>query len=140
MKNPINVVVALLLCFFAAVMGMGEVEARPLEGGSSFGMQRQSVAPNPVAPARLAVPAAAPKINFMRLQAANDATNLADIQAFVAPEVFTGSSRLIASAFLSRMIREMEGAAPEPFAEVWHLSKPVDGPHGWMITGIQQKI
>lgn len=108
------------------------------------------------------------KLNFVRLQAANDAGNLDDMREFLTPEVFaevklqldergkakqqtdvvtlngellevvTEGDRHIASVHFSGMIREAEGAPAAPFDEVWHLTKPVDGTRGWMVAGIQQ--
>ncbi|HCZ17795.1 MAG TPA: transporter [Candidatus Accumulibacter sp.] len=108
------------------------------------------------------------KVNFVRLQAANDAGNLEDIREFVSPEIFaeiklqmdergqspqqtdvvtldaellevvSDGSRHIASVRMSGMIREDAGAPAVPFDEVWNLSKPADGSRGWMVAGIQQ--
>ena len=108
------------------------------------------------------------KLNFVRLQAANDARNLDDIREFVTPEMYaeikiqidergnasqqtdvvtlnaelievtTEANRHIASVRFSGMIREEAGAAAVPFNELWHLSKPNDGSKGWAIAGIQQ--
>ncbi len=108
------------------------------------------------------------KLNFVRLQASNDAKNIADIREFVSPELFaeikmqidergaavqvtdivtlnatllevsTEASRHIASVHFNGMIREEVGTAAVPFDEVWNLSKPVDGNGGWVIAGIQQ--
>ena len=108
------------------------------------------------------------KLNFVRLQAANDAKNLDDIREFVSPEMYaeikmqidergpaaqqtdivtlnsellevtTEANRHIASVRFSGMIREEIGAAAAPFSELWHLTKPVDGSRGWAIAGIQQ--
>jgi len=108
------------------------------------------------------------KLNFIRLQAANDAKNLDDMREFVSPEMFaelkmqmdergntpqqtdvvtlqaellevtTEANRHIASVHFSGIIREVVGAAPAPFNEVWNLSKPVEGNQGWVISGIQQ--
>lgn len=108
------------------------------------------------------------KLNFVRLQAANDAGNLDDMREFVSPEVFaeikmqmdergdakqqtdvvtlnaellevvTEAGRHIASVRFNGMIRESEGGAATPFDEVWNLSKPVDGSRGWVVAGIQQ--
>ena len=278
-----------LFAFFVSVMALGlsvgEAEAARLGGGKSFGMQRQSVAPRPAAPAQQATPAAPPsapvaappatpkrnwmgplaglaaglgigallshfgmgegmgnilmiallamagvfvfkllfrrneparpvdplqyagagnapvtppvqtapqfgsaaapaatipagfdtegflriaKLNFVRLQAANDAKNLDDIREFVSPEMFaeiklqmdergnapqqtdvvtlnaellevtTEANYHIASVHFSGMLREAVGAAATPFNEVWNLSKPADGNKGWAIAGIQQ--
>jgi predicted lipid-binding transport protein (Tim44 family) len=35
-------------------------------------------------------------------------------------------------------MREDGAAQPTSFDEVWHLSKPVDGRSGWLLSGIQQ--
>ncbi len=108
------------------------------------------------------------KLNFVRLQAANDAMDLADIREFTSPELFaeikmqmdergtapqqtdvvtlnaelleitTEANRHIASVNFSGMIREETGAAAVPFNEVWNLSKPAEGNKGWVIAGIQQ--
>ena len=282
MKQLLNAFIAVLVIFFAAGLSVGEAEAKRLGGGSSFGMQRQSAAPKPVAPVKQATPTApatpaatpvpspkrnwlgplaglaaglgiaallshfglgeglaniltigllvmaalflvkfllrrnapspapmqyagmggteppsatvpacgasgvAPasttipvgfdseaflrvaKLNFVRLQAANDAKNIDDIREFVSPEVFaeikmqmderghaaqqtdvvtlnaellevtTEAQRHIASVRFSGMIRETEGAAAVPFDEIWNLSKPADGAKGWVVSGIQQ--
>jgi predicted lipid-binding transport protein (Tim44 family) len=108
------------------------------------------------------------KLNFIRMQAANDAGNLDDIREFVSPELFaeiriqfeerakapqqtdvvtlnaqllevvTEGTCHIASVRFSGMIREEAGAAAAPFDEVWNLSKPVEGGKGWVVAGIQQ--
>ena len=108
------------------------------------------------------------KLNFVRLQAANDAKNLEDIREFVSPEVFaeikmqmdergavtqrtdvvtldaellevvTEGNRHIVTVYFNGMIREEEGAAAEPFSEIWHLAKPIDGSRGWVVAGVQQ--
>ena len=108
------------------------------------------------------------KLNFVRLQAANDTKDLGDIREFVSPELYaevklqmdergntpqqtdvvtlnaelldvtTEANRHIASVHFSGMIRETSGAAAEPFNEVWNLSKPIDDSKGWIIAGIQQ--
>jgi predicted lipid-binding transport protein (Tim44 family) len=108
------------------------------------------------------------KVNFVRLQAANDAGNMDDVREFVGPELFaeikmqmdergkapqqtdvvtlnaellevtTEGNRHIASVHFSGMIREAAGAAATPFDEVWNLSKPTEGGQGWIVAGIQQ--
>jgi predicted lipid-binding transport protein (Tim44 family) len=108
------------------------------------------------------------KINFVRLQAANDSKNIDDIREFVSPEMFaeikmqidergnapqqtdvvtlnaelievtSEAARHVASVHFSGMIREAAGAAAVPFDEVWNLSKPTAGGKGWVIAGIQQ--
>jgi predicted lipid-binding transport protein (Tim44 family) len=107
------------------------------------------------------------KLNFVRLQAANDRGDMDDIREFTSPEMFaeikmqyqerngraqetdvmqlnaellevvTEDSRHIASVYFSGQLRE-DNAAPAAFAETWHLVKPTDGSRGWNIAGIQQ--
>ena len=108
------------------------------------------------------------KLNFVRLQAANDAGNVEDIRNFTTPEVFAeirlqmdergGAAQqtdvialeaellevaeefrqYVASVRFHGSIRESAGAAAEAFDEIWHLTKPVAGSGGWVIAGIQQ--
>ncbi|NMG74712.1 Tim44 domain-containing protein [Aromatoleum diolicum] len=108
------------------------------------------------------------KLNFLRLQAANDAGNLADLREFVSPEMFAelqlqlgergaatqqtevvdlqgaivecveDAQRYIVSVRFHGLIREEAGAAPDAFSEIWHLTKPTDGSKGWVVAGIQQ--
>jgi len=108
------------------------------------------------------------KLNFVRLQAANDAGNMDDIRAFTTPEMFaeiqleyqergkalqqtdvvqlnaglldvsTEGNRQVASVRFSGSIRETAAEAPEAFDEVWHLTRPADASSGWVIAGIQQ--
>lgn len=107
------------------------------------------------------------KLNFVRLQAANDRGDMDDIREFTSPEMFaeikmqyqerngraqetdvlqlnaellevvSEDNRHIASVHFSGQLRE-NNAAPEAFAETWHLVKPTDGSRGWNIAGIQQ--
>ena len=107
------------------------------------------------------------KLNFIRLQAANDRGDMDDIRQFTAPELYaeiemqyrergskaqetdvqqldaevlevvTEAGNHIASVRFHGTLRE-DDAAPEAFAEVWHLTKPTDGSRGWAIAGIQQ--
>jgi predicted lipid-binding transport protein (Tim44 family) len=108
------------------------------------------------------------KLNFVRLQAANDAGNLDDIRQFTTPEMYaeiklqhgergsaaqttdvvkldaalldfsTEDNRHVATVRFSGLISEEAGAPAQPFDEAWHLAKPVDGSGGWVIAGIQQ--
>ena len=108
------------------------------------------------------------KLGFIRLQAANDTADLADIRDFTTPEVFAEikmsiderkgatqktdvilleaevlevaeeDQRYIVSVHFSGQLREEANTAPAAFAEIWHLVKPVDGNRGWMVAGIQQ--
>jgi predicted lipid-binding transport protein (Tim44 family) len=108
------------------------------------------------------------KLNFLRLQAANDRGDMDDIKGFTSPELFaevqmqyeergraaqqtdvvqldadllevvTEGTLHIASVRFHGQLSEESAAAPAPFNEVWHLTKPIDGSRGWMIAGIQQ--
>jgi predicted lipid-binding transport protein (Tim44 family) len=108
------------------------------------------------------------KLNFLRLQDANDRGQMDDIKSFTAPEIFaeiqmqyeergrapqqtdvvqldavllevvTEGNQHIASVRFHGQLREGSAAAPAPFDEIWHLAKPVDGDRGWMVAGIQQ--
>ena len=108
------------------------------------------------------------KVNFIRLQASNDAGNLDDIREFTSPEMFAEikmgmaergnapqetdvvqlnaevldvteeANRYIVSVRFSGLIREEKGAAAAPFDEIWHMTKPTDNSRGWVLAGIQQ--
>ena len=108
------------------------------------------------------------KSNFIRLQAAWDKGDVADIREFTTPEVFaelkmqitergaqpdftdvvsieaellgieTSAADYLASVKFVGHIKPAPDALAEPFQEVWNLSKPVNGSSGWMLAGIQQ--
>ncbi|MGN6083761.1 Tim44 domain-containing protein [Trinickia sp.] len=110
------------------------------------------------------------KVNFVRLQAAWDAGDLADIRAFSTPQMFAelkldldarASERnrtdvvqlhaelidlaedgfeYVASVRYSGLIREAPGAQAEPFAETWQLTKSKRGADGWLLAGIEQTV
>jgi predicted lipid-binding transport protein (Tim44 family) len=107
------------------------------------------------------------KLNFTQLQAANDRRDLSTMRDFMTPELYaqiaaqikgetapqktdvvtlnaevlevvTEGEAYVASVRFSGTIREQADAAAEPFSEVWHLEKPINGNTGWLICGIQQ--
>jgi predicted lipid-binding transport protein (Tim44 family) len=108
------------------------------------------------------------KLNFVRLQAANDRGEMDDIRSFTTPEVFaevqmqyeergrapqrtdvldldaallevaTEAGQHIASVRFRGTLQEEREAAAVPFDEIWHLAKPTDGSRGWTVAGIQQ--
>lgn len=110
----------------------------------------------------------AAKSYFIRMQAAWDKGDINDIHEFTTPEMFaeirlqlqergtapnvtdvvsldaellgieTLSHEYMASVKFSGKIREAEGAAPEPFEEVWNLTRPISKKDGWVLAGIQQ--
>jgi predicted lipid-binding transport protein (Tim44 family) len=107
------------------------------------------------------------KLNYMRLQIANDQGNLEELREFTTDELFEELKRDVtaragarqqtdvlalnadllevvtegdkhwASIRFSGSLRESPGDAPQGFEEVWNLSKPVSG-GGWQLAGIQQ--
>lgn len=108
----------------------------------------------------------AAKMNFLKLQAANDAGQLEEIREFTTDELYeelrqdfgrsagqstdiaaldadllefvTEGKRHWASVRFSGTVREAPRAEPEAFTEVWNLVKPADGSTGWLLAGIQQ--
>jgi predicted lipid-binding transport protein (Tim44 family) len=108
------------------------------------------------------------KLNFVRLQEANDRGNVdalreittedmfaslkidlleragqpqqTDVVALTASllEVVTEGNLHWASVRFAGSIRETPNTAPVDFEEVWHLQKPADGKTGWLLAGIQQ--
>lgn len=107
------------------------------------------------------------KGNFIRLQAAWDKGDVADIREFTTPEVFaemklqisertvadytdvvsidaellgieTTDTEYLASVKFTGMIKPAADALAEPFHEVWNLAKPISGSSGWLLAGIQQ--
>jgi len=108
------------------------------------------------------------KLNYMRLQIANDQGNLEELREFTSDELFeelkkdviqrgsakqhtdvlalnadllevvTEGDKHWASIRFSGMLRESPGDAPQGFEEVWNLAKPVSGTGGWQLAGIQQ--
>ena len=108
----------------------------------------------------------AAKMNFLKLQQANDAGKLDEIREFTTDELYeelrkdfgrsagqatdiaaldadllefaTEGNRHWASVRFSGTLREAPRAEPESFTEVWNLVKPADGSTGWLLAGIQQ--
>jgi predicted lipid-binding transport protein (Tim44 family) len=108
------------------------------------------------------------KASFIRMQAAWDRGDLADLREFTSPEVFaelqlqiqerggnqdftevvsidaqllgieTTDRDYLASVQFNGMIRNAPGAPAEPYVEVWNLAKPLSGNGGWVLAGIQQ--
>ena len=108
------------------------------------------------------------KTYFIRLQAAWDKADLNDIREFTTTEMFaefrlelqergvsvnvtdvvqldaellgveTVGNDYLASVKFTGLIKEEPAADAAPLAEVWNLSKPVNGQGGWVLAGIQQ--
>jgi len=109
------------------------------------------------------------KTSFIRMQAAWDKGDVADLREFTTPEVFaelkmqiaerganadftdvvsidaqllgieTTASDYLASVQFDGMIRTAPNAPAEPFVEVWNMEKPLSGNTGWVLAGIQQQ-
>jgi len=107
------------------------------------------------------------KVQYIRLQASNDAGNLDDIREFTTPEMFAeiqmdirerngatqetrvldlnadvlevaeDNNRYVVSVLFTGRVQE-DGAAPDDIREIWHLTKPMAGSGGWVLAGIQQ--
>ena len=108
------------------------------------------------------------KVNFIRLQAANDGGNLDDIREFTTPEMFAEikmamgergaaaqetdvvqlnadvldvaeeANRYVVSVRFHGLIREEKNGPTEPLDEIWNMTKPRNGSSGWTLAGIQQ--
>jgi predicted lipid-binding transport protein (Tim44 family) len=108
------------------------------------------------------------KVNFIRLQAANDAGNLEDISQFTTPQMFAelkmdlsergtspqktdviqlqaqvvdveeGAVQYVVSVRFTGMLNISTEEANESFDETWHFEKPRSGNGGWVLSGIQQ--
>ena len=107
------------------------------------------------------------KMIFIRLQAANDKSDLNDLRNFTTPEMFAGirlelqergattqqtdvvrvdaeviefaqeADRQLVSVRFHGLIREDVGGVAHDFDEVWHLARAT-GSEAWAIAGIQQ--
>ena len=107
---------------------------------------------------------------FVGLQKAWDQGDLASLREFTTPEMFatiqqdlagrvdgsnqtdvisiqarllgieTNNGHYYCSVQFSGMIREQLGAPASEFSEIWNLSKPVEGPGGWVLAGISQLV
>lgn len=183
--NGLGGVLLLALLAMGAVLLFRALAARRGEAPVQFaamraGMRAQAEVPRPTAPSggqvtRFALPAAfdtaaflrGAKLNFVKLQLANDAGALEEIREFTTDEMFealksdiaaravgaqqtevagldaellelaTEGGKHWASVRFSGMVRETADAAAG-FEEVWNLVKPADGSSGWLLAGIQQ--
>lgn len=43
----------------------------------------------------------------------------------------------MASVEFNGLIREQAGASPTTFREVWNVTRPISGPGGWVVAGVQ---
>jgi predicted lipid-binding transport protein (Tim44 family) len=110
------------------------------------------------------------KVNFIRLQASNDAGNLDDIRQFTTPEMFAeikmelsergaatqknevvniaaqvlevdeDADRYLVSVRFTGVMRDDADQQDESFDEIWHMTKSRQGSSGWVLSGIQQSL
>jgi predicted lipid-binding transport protein (Tim44 family) len=108
------------------------------------------------------------KLNFIKLQVANELGDFRQIREFTTPEMFDALSKDLAarggagqqtdvvtleaqllevategdshhaSLRFSGTTREAPGAPSTAFSEVWNLARPADGSSGWLLAGIQR--
>jgi predicted lipid-binding transport protein (Tim44 family) len=106
------------------------------------------------------------KATFVRMQKTWDKADANDLRQFTTPQVYaelqpqmqapgasltevvaiesellgveTVGDSYLATVRFSGQIRTAAGAAPEPLAEVWNMSKPVKGGGDWKLAGIGQ--
>ncbi|HXI38050.1 MAG TPA: Tim44-like domain-containing protein [Burkholderiales bacterium] len=181
--NGLGGVLLLALLVFAAVMAVrafarrGQAQSEPAQL-AGLGRERMQVpamaesAPGAAILAKHNIPAGfdiagferGAKLNFIKLQAANDAGNLDELRELTTQEMFDELSREVrpgshtdvvslnadllevvteadkhwASVRFSGAVREAPGAPAEDFQEVWNLVKPANGSSGWLLAGIQQ--
>jgi len=107
---------------------------------------------------------------FVRLQKAWDQGDLVSLKEYTTREMFTTIQQDLAGRFdasnqtevvsmqasllgietadtnyycsvqFTGIIREQVSAPASNFSEIWNLSKPVNGPGGWVLAGIQQLV
>ncbi len=151
-------------------MGMGSetVAAPPPSQAAGFDAQPAPAAANVPAGFDVAGFLRGAKLNYMKLQIANDQGNLEELREFTSDELFeelkkdiagrggakhqtdvlalnadllevvTEGDKHWASVRFSGTLRESPGEASQGFEEVWNLAKPVSGAGGWQLAGIQQ--
>lgn len=108
------------------------------------------------------------RVQFIRLQAANDARDLNDIRQFTTHEMFAelqretaergnalqktevvtvqaevievdeDADRYLVSVRFTGVLRAGSSEPDESFDEIWHLVKSRQGEGGWLLSGIQQ--
>ena len=107
---------------------------------------------------------------FVSLQKAWDQGDLQSLQEFTTPEMYarisqdlagrvdaanqtdvitinarllgieTSEDHYFCSVQFSGVISEQPGAPANDFSEIWNLSKPLEGPGGWVLAGISQLV
>ncbi len=182
--STILLVALLAIVAFMAFRAFGRRRAEPAPENVQFagmgGSERVSLPERTASIGALHAPSTLPagfdaatflraaKLNFVKLQLANDAGKFDEIREFTTGELFdelrkdvlagaadgqatdvvslnadllevaTEQDNHWASVRFSGMVRETPSSAPVGFEEVWNLVKPADGSSGWLLAGIQQ--
>lgn len=153
---------------YAGGMGNETVAAPPPSQAAGFEAPAPLAATNIPAGFDVAGFLRGAKLNYMKLQIANDQGNLEELREFTSDELYdelkkdlqargsekqqtdvlalnadllevvTEGAKHWASVRFSGTVRESPGEAPTGFEEVWNLAKPVNGSQGWQLAGIQQ--
>jgi predicted lipid-binding transport protein (Tim44 family) len=160
----------------AAPLSMDSPAQRSAHSVSWPGSAATSFSAPDAAPAMVSLPAdfdrpgfeRIARMVFIRMQAANDRSDLNDLREFTTPEMFASirtdlqdrgsraqetdvvevraeildflreAQRDVVSVRYTGLIREEAGKDAAPFDEVWHLVQPSDRSRNWAIAGIQQ--
>ncbi|WP_291354775.1 Tim44 domain-containing protein [Acinetobacter sp. UBA3106] len=106
---------------------------------------------------------------FNHIQSMNTASNIAEIQRYLTPDLYqsmyndimanqdqdvaefsnlnamvtdsaTENGRYIVSVRFTGTVSEDLNSLPQPFAEVWHFTKPAGSTQDWLVAGIQQEV
>ena len=176
--NGLGGMLLLALLAFAVVMLVRAFARRGQPAQvAGMGSQTMAIPERAVSGSALASAAAVPagfdtagflraaKMNFIKLQVANDSGKLDEIREFATHEMYDELRRDIhagqqqtdvlalnadllelaterdnhwASVRFSGTVCETPGTEPVGFEEVWNLVKPADGSSGWLLAGIQQ--
>lgn len=148
--------------------GLGKETVVAPPPSESYGLQKQSAHASLPAGFDAGAFLRGAKMNFVKLQVANDQGQVDEIREFTTNDMFeelkkdlvergsasqhteviglnaellelaTEGDKHWASVRFSGMVRETPDTAPAPFEEVWNLVKPQDGASGWLLAGIQQ--
>ncbi|WP_047393161.1 Tim44 domain-containing protein [Chitinibacter sp. ZOR0017] len=105
------------------------------------------------------------RASFLHMQALNSPEQLEEMRRYLTPELFTAlkdeignnsdlaefpelnlqlvqavseEGRMIASVEFAGRVSESLNAPAEPFKEIWHFVRPMQGDPRWLLAGIQQ--
>ena len=105
---------------------------------------------------------------FNHIQSMNTASNIAEIQRYLTPDLYqsmyndimanqdqdvaefsnlnamvtdsaTENGQYVVSVRFTGTVSEDLNSLPQPFAEVWHFTKPAGSTQDWLVAGIQQE-